>query len=78
MMSSTVSIRTYNFVWYFEKEISCDIETLSIDEVLKNRTFLWKNHSENVWSFTHTFTSNKNTCLGINSFAFWHIFTNQP
>ena len=34
-----------HFVWYHEKEKRYDIETLSIDRVLK-RTFLWKNHIE--------------------------------
>ena len=34
-----------HFVWYLEKEKRYDIETLSIDRVLK-RTFLWKNHIE--------------------------------
>ena len=28
------------FVWYLEKEIRCDIETLAID--IKHGTFLWK------------------------------------
>ena len=32
-----------HYVWYLEKEIRCDIGTLSID-----RAFLWKNHAENV------------------------------
>ena len=30
-----------HYVWYLEKEIRLDIETLPIDKVL-NRTFLWK------------------------------------
>ena len=36
-----------HFVSYLEKEIRCDIETLPIDSV-KYRTFLRKNHAENV------------------------------
>ena len=37
-----------NFVWYFEKKKRYDIETLPIDGVSDKRTFLYKNHSENV------------------------------
>ena len=36
-----------HFVSYLEKEIRCDIETLPIDSV-KYKTFLRKNHAENV------------------------------
>ena len=31
-----------HFVWYLEKEISCDIETLSIDRILNTEHFYWK------------------------------------
>ena len=38
-----------NFVWYLEKEIRCDSDTLFIDRELNMYgTFLWKNHAENV------------------------------
>ena len=40
-------INCLNFVWFLEKEIKCDIETLFIDRV-KQGTFLSKNHAENV------------------------------
>ena len=36
------------FVWYLEKEIRCDIETLSLDKLLNMEHSLWKNHAENV------------------------------
>ena len=36
------------FVWYLGKEKRYDIENLSIDRVLNKKTFLWKNHAENV------------------------------
>ena len=36
------------FAWYLEKEIRCDIETLSIDRELNKELFLWQNHAENV------------------------------
>ena len=35
------------FSWYLGKEKRYDIETLPTDRVL-NKTFLWKNHAENV------------------------------
>ena len=35
-------------VWYLEKEIRCDIETLSIDRELNKEHFYGKNHAENV------------------------------
>ena len=34
------------FVWYLEKEIRCDIETLAIDRVLKTEHFYGKNHEK--------------------------------
>ena len=37
-----------HFVWYLEKEKRYDIETLSADRVLNKKTFLWKNHAEDV------------------------------
>ena len=37
-----------HFVWYLEKEITCDIETLSTDRDVTKEHFLWKNHAENV------------------------------
>ena len=40
------NVVTY-FVWYLEKEIRCDVETLSIDRVLNTEHFLWKNYAEN-------------------------------
>ena len=36
------------FVWYFEKEITCDIEILAIDRVLDTEHFYGKNHAENM------------------------------
>ena len=38
------------FVWYLEKEIRCDIESLAIDRVSRTYTehFYGKNHAENV------------------------------
>ena len=36
------------FVWYLEKGIRCDIDTLSIDGMLNTEHFLRKNHAENV------------------------------
>ena len=36
------------FIWYLEKEIRCDIKTLSIDRELNKEHFLWKNHAENM------------------------------
>ena len=36
------------FVWYLEKEIRCDIETLAADIVLNTEDFYGKNHIENV------------------------------
>ena len=35
-----------HFVWYLEKEIRCYIETFSIE--IKQETFIWENHVENV------------------------------
>ena len=37
-----------HFVWYLEKEIRCDTETLSIDRELSNEQSLRKNHAENM------------------------------
>ena len=37
-----------HFVWFLEKKIRCDIETLSIDTALNKEHFLWKNQAENV------------------------------
>ena len=35
-----------HFVWYIEKEIGCDIETLSIDRELNREHFYEKNNAE--------------------------------
>ena len=37
-----------HFVWYYEKEKSYDIETLSIDGVSDNEYFISKNYADNV------------------------------
>ena len=67
-----------HFVWYLEKEKRYDIETLSIDRVL--RTFLWKSHAENVHQklvldpFLMLVNNPKQPLHGINSFKnkmFW-------
>ena len=37
-----------HFVWYLGKEKRYDTETLLIHRVLNKKTFLWKNHEENM------------------------------
>ena len=37
-----------HFVWYLEKEIRCDNETLSISRELSTEHFYKKKHAENV------------------------------
>ena len=37
-----------HFVWYLEKEIRCDVETLPIDRVFNKEYFYRKGHAKNV------------------------------
>ena len=75
------------FVWYLEKEISYDIETLSIDRVLNKEHFFWKNHAENVHHkllldpFLILLNNPKRTLHAWNSFEnekFWKMIIKKP
>ena len=76
-----------HFVWYLEKEISYDIETLSIDRVLNKEHFFWKNHAENVHHkllldpFLILLNNPKRTLHAWNSFEnekFWKMIIKKP
>ena len=76
-----------HFVRYVEKETRFDIETLSIDRVLKYGTFLWKNHAEDVHQklapdpFLILLNNPKETLHAGNSFEnnkFWKMIIKKP
>ena len=75
------------FVWYIQKEIRCDIETLAIDRVLNTEHFYGKNHAENVHqklapdSFLILPNNPKQTLHAGNSFGnknFWKMIYKKP
>ena len=75
-----------HFVWYLEKEIRCDIETLSIDGVLNMENF-YGNHAKNVHQklardpFLILVSNPKQLLHAINSFLnkiFWKRSIRKP
>ena len=59
-----------HFVWYLEKKITCDIESLSIDRELNKKHFYGK-IMQKLWLPLHTRNSFENK-------VFWKRITNKP
>ena len=75
------------FVWYIQKELRCDIETLAIGRVLNTEHFYGKNHAENVHQklasdpFLILPKNPKQTLHAGNSFGnknFWKMIIKKP